>query len=389
MTASAPAADPAGPAPPRTPSTTGRGPVLLFGSPTAPGIASTRAAAEQARLPVIAQTSLADADQRLEQSHPAAIVIDAPSKSAETACLHFRYNPMLANVPIVVAAESVSDLAFEEAYGWGADDVVPRNDAATLTRRLRQIVLAGAVPQARRRGLAVVADGDRRRRILCARVLRNAGYGVTFAVDSEEALREAAQPGVELVISAASLDGIGDPLAARARRAGIAAPWVIAAAPRETARAQASVNALRQVAVYDAYGPPENVLFVANELTRRGATDARASARVLYGTAVRFRGAGACLDEVGYSYNVSAGGVYVRTLAPLSRGSDVWLELCPPRADRRVRLEGRVVWTRGFGPNDAATVPPGFGVQITGGSVGDLERYGRGYHTFVAELAAH
>ena len=257
-----------------------------------------------------------------------------------------------------------------------------------LTKRLRQIVLAGAVPQVRRRGLAVVADSDRRRRILCARVLRNAGYGVTFAVDAEEALREAAQPGVELVISSASLDAQGDRLAKRARRAGIEAPWVIAAAPRETARVHASVNTLRHVAVYDAYGPPENVLFVANEITRRGVTDARASARVLYGTSIRFRGAGASQDDVGYSYNVSAGGLYVRTLAPLARGTDVWLELCPPRADRRVRLEGRVVWTRGFGPNDAATVPPGFGVQITGGSVGDLERYARGYHTFVAELSA-
>ena len=71
-----------------------------------------------------------------------------------------------------------------------------------------------------------------------------------------------------------------------------------------------------------------------------------------------------------------------------ARGSEAWLEIAPPRSDRRVRLEGKVVWTRGFGPNDVATIPPGFGVQVTGGSVGDLERFTRGYHAFAAELSA-
>jgi CheY-like chemotaxis protein len=364
-------------------------PVLVFGSPSPAALALARSAAEQARLPLVTETTLADADHGFEKSHPSAILVDATPEAAERACLHFRYDPLLANVPILVAVDAVTDLGFEEGFGWGADDLVKRGDSSMLVRRLRGIATAGAVPRCKRRGLAVVADADRRRRVLCARVLRNAGYGVTFAVDADEAIREAGQSGVELVVSSASLEGGGaESLPARARRAGVTAPWVVAASPKEAPRARASAAGVPDVAVHDAFGPPENVLFVANELMRRGVADARASARVLFGTTVRFRAPGGEQDEVGYSYNVSGGGLYVRTLAPLPRGSDAWLELCPPRSDRRVRLEARVVWTRGFGPNDAATVPPGFGVQITGGSMGDLERFARGYQTFAAEMLA-
>lgn len=374
---------------PRIPAVTeARSPVLVFGSPTASGLAAARSAAEQARLALAIEGTLEDADHGIETKHPCAILVDASAEGAEQACLHFRYNPLLANVPILLAVDAVSDLAFEEAYAWGADDLVTRGETPMLTRRFRQIATAGAVAAPRRRGCAVVADPDRRHRVLCARVLRNAGYGVTFALDAEEAVREATQPGVELVVSSGALETSSMTLAARARAAGSTAPWVVAVPPREMQRTSTALASVPDVAVHDAFGPPENVLFVANELMRRGLADARASARILYGTSVRFRTAGADQDETGYSYNISEGGLYVRTLAPLSRTTDVWVELCPPRSDRRVRLEGQVMWTRGFGPNDAATVPPGFGLKLTGGSASDLERFVRGYRAFAEESRA-
>ena len=150
-----------------------------------------------------------------------------------------------------------------------------------------------------------------------------------------------------------------------------------------------AIGDLAKVAVTDGFAPPENLLFVANELARSGATDGRASARLLYGTVVAFRQAGRDEDAFGCTYNISAGGLYVRTLAPLNGGEEVWLELQPPRTDRRVRLEGRVVWRRRFGPIESATVPPGFGVQITDGAKGDLARYESGYRTFAADTVGY
>lgn len=361
--------------------------LLVFGAPAAPSLAALQEAASGAHLALHVEQRGADAERWIDEHRPAAIVVEGSGRALEQASLRFRDNPHLAGVPIVALADAPTALDFEEAFGWGVDDIVPRR-ADPLVRRLRQLAKAQSAPAPHKeRGSVVVADPDRRRRILVARVLRNAGFDVRFAVDAGEALVEAARPGVKFVVSSSELEpDAGATVVARARAAGADVPWVVAAPPRDASRLRQRTASVAGVAIHDVFGPPENVLFVANDLRRRTGPDARASVRLLYGTTVSFRAAGADADEVGCTYNVSGGGLYVRTLAPLERGADAWLELCPPRADRRVRLEGRVVWARGFGPNDAATVPPGFGVQITGGSVGDLERFMRGYRAFSAEV---
>ena len=365
-------------------------PLLLLGAPPPAVLSAVRSAAEKARMAVEIETSAGDAQRWLEERHPAAIALDVSTTGGMQALLSLRYDPRLANVPILAISDAVSELRFEEIFGYGGDDLTIGTDDEALARRLRTLALAGEIPEARVHGTAVVADADRRWRVLTARALRNAGWSVNFAVDAAEALREAQRDGVELVVSTSALTASNgtDTLVAEARAAGVKAPWVVATPPKETPKLRAATRALAGVSVYDSFGPAENVLFVANELLRKGGTNARKSARLLYGATVRFRQAGAVEEEVGYTYNVSGGGMYIRTLAPLARGSEAWLELAPPRSDRRVRLEGKVVWTRGFGPNDVATIPPGFGVQITGGSVGDLERFSRGYQAFAAELSA-
>jgi hypothetical protein len=127
------------------------------------------------------------------------------------------------------------------------------------------------------------------------------------------------------------------------------------------------------------------VLFVANDLLHRRATDHRSSARLLYGTTVAFKGAGRAEEELGFSHNVSVNGIYVRTLAA-PEDDHVWLELTPPRSERRVRLIGKIAWRRVFGPGPNATVPPGFGVQIVDGARADLEAWRAGYDAFASAI---
>jgi Tfp pilus assembly protein PilZ len=150
--------------------------------------------------------------------------------------------------------------------------------------------------------------------------------------------------------------------------------------------AHAAARGVARVSVGDGFAPPENVLFLANELLAQRGVDQRASARLLYGTSVTFRAAGRDEDEIGFSYNISAGGLYVRTLAPLEPNQDVWLELWAPRSERRVRLAGTVAWRRPFGANERATVPAGFGVRITDGLAGDLDRWREGYESLSESL---
>lgn len=322
-----------------------------------------------------------------EGRDPSAIALDMTSSGAEAACFVIRGVGRLTAVPIVGLAPELTDLTFPEIYGWGGDDVIRPGVAADLVPRIRGLTLEKAPQSPTSRGEVVVMDGDRRRRILYGRVLHNAGYDVRFALTLAETLTATRHPGVVLVVAHADLQPDGGAAVAKTLRAeNIALPVIIPAAPMSLQSHQSSVQGLAKVAVTDGFAPPENLLFVANELARTGAAnDGRASARLLYGTVVAFRQQGREEDAIGCSYNISAGGLYVRTLAPLEAGAPAWVELRPPRSDRRVRLEGRVVWRRRFGPVESATVPPGFAFQITDATRGDLACFEAGYRAFAAD----
>jgi hypothetical protein len=170
----------------------------------------------------------------------------------------------------------------------------------------------------------------------------------------------------------------------RAREAGSKANFILCCAPRELRTMREAFGELEGVSAVDGYAAPENVLFAANEL-RAGAVNNRKTPRLLYGTTVAFRGAGRDKDELGFSYNVSAGGIYVRTLAPPD-DDETWLELRPPRTDRLVRLVAKVAWRRRFNYNENATVPPGFGAQIVDGARADLDAWTDGCATMATLL---
>ena len=116
---------------------------------------------------------------------------------------------------------------------------------------------------------------------------------------------------------------------------------------------------------------------MANELSAKPTENKRLSPRILFGTTIRYRPEGMEEDELGFSYNVSQGGLFVRTLAPPQEDL-IWLEVKPPTSPSRVRLLGEVVWRRAYGPNGHATVPPGFAIKIIDGARRDLERWQEG-----------
>jgi DNA-binding response OmpR family regulator len=361
-------------------------PLLVVGISDPQVIESYAFSAKESGLEMHAVRSTEEATAWLETHDPMAIALDMMSDGAEASCLGVRAIGRLANVPVIGLVPELNDLVFPEMYGWGGDDVARLAVPEELVPRLRGISVDGSLHPVAAKGGALVVDADRRRRVLYARVLRNAGYDVRFAVDADEAVTASTSETLKLVIVDADLDGGGGvELAKSIRAGGVAVAVVVATAPKKMKHCRDAVGDLTKVAITDGFAPPENLLFVANELGRTGSTDGRASARLLYGAVVAFRQAGRTSDAFGCTYNISAGGLYVRTLAPLNGGEEVWIEVTPPRSDRRVRLEGKVVWRRRFGPIESATVPPGFGVQITDGAKGDLIRYESGYRAFAAD----
>ena len=359
-------------------------PLLVLGSYGREDRARISSAASQAAFSADFIDNAREANRWLDSHEPHAVVID-DGETAKGVCLEARAQAKHAQVPMLALNSGIDDLSFADAFSWGGDDAVERKDTHALVSRLR--ALPDKLPGLPRngRGAALIVDPDRTRRIVLGRVLRNAGYAIEFAVSDVDAVARARDGSPKLVVASSDVGESPAALLASARSAGATATWIVTCPPKDIGAARKPVEALGNATVTDGFAPAENVVFLANELERGGANDKRASRRLLYGTSVAFRGAGRDADDFGFSYNISIGGLYVRTLSP-PEDDIVWVELRPPRSERRVRLEGRVVWRRKFGPSEGATVPPGFGVAINDATKRDLVAWNDGYGAFAQML---
>jgi DNA-binding response OmpR family regulator len=354
-------------------------PVLLYGQFRREDLARIGEAAAQAAGSVTRTESIEHAVAWLEENEAQALLCH-PDESEQLA-VQTRSRAQLSKLPILALSQTISDLEFVSAFSWGADDVVPVASVRPLVTRLRALPKEAPVPPVEKRGCALIAETEPTRRIAVARVLRNAGYSVRFAVHPGDAQDFACDPKLALVVENSELVPNIAPVIEQARAAGSQASFIVCAAPRDIKQQRAALAGISGVTITDGYTAPENVLFVANELTG-GRTSGRASPRLAYGTMVGFRSAGRDVDENGFSYNVSETGAYVRTLA-LPEEDEVWLELRPPRQERFVRLVGRVAWRRPFNYSESATVPPGFGVEIVDGAAKDRALWREGYEKLV------
>lgn len=358
-------------------------PTLLFGNFGEGALARLHQAAEEAACPVQHVEAVDEAMAWLDENDGRALL--CRTDDAEKLVVQARSLARFSRLPVIAVSETLNDLSFVSAYSWGADEVVPAEPSRSLVLRLRSLPKdAPALPQ-ETRGAALVAEGDRTRRAAVARVLRNAGFAVRFAVTAEDADRFASDPALVLIVAGTDLvpDARRFVDAARAEQSGVRV--VLCCPPRQLKSQRAYLGALAGVTLTDGFAAPENVLFAANELLTGDRSSGRASPRVAHGTGVCFRGAGRETDDHGFTYNLSERGLYVRTLAAPD-DDEVWLELSPPRLDRRVRLIGRIAWRRPFGHSDTATVPPGFGVEIVDGAKRDLALWSDGYARLLADV---
>jgi CheY-like chemotaxis protein/Tfp pilus assembly protein PilZ len=323
-------------------------------------------------------------------SAPTAVVLPMNTPGASETCTQLRRQTRFAAVPVLGVTPQRKDLAFIDLFALGGNDLVGLRASEALARRLRPLAGRTSTPvTAGGSGtrIALVASPDTRWRSVVGRGLHAGGYSVRFVTGVEELVKESLAEQVVVVVVADDLSPEGAvAVAASARAQGSKAAWIVVSPPKRMAAMHAAAAAMPRTVVVDGYAPPENVLFRANELVSRPGADQRAAPRLLYGTAVSFRGAGRDEDDIGFSYNVSVGGVYVRTLAPLDPGTEVWLDMWAPRSQRRVRLAGTVAWRRIFGISEKATVPPGFGVKIVDGLAGDLERWRDGCEAFGKDM---
>jgi DNA-binding response OmpR family regulator len=315
---------------------------------------------------------------------PHAIVLDAALPQIAELVAWVRGEARLFAVPIILLVPDTDDRTLVEAFTVGADDAIPRSGFEELTRRVEN--LAGFDPQRLAppsRGRLVLAHPDESRRRLLGRLMRRAGFDVAFAGSGKELITNIGGLGdVRLLVASSDLppEGIFSIVHAARGAVGNHGLPIIVLGRENLDALEASADRLGAAVVGSELAPADNLLFLANEVTRRELTDLRNSARLLYATACSFRAAGEMTFTHGLTYNVSRDGLYVRTLDPPPRGTEVWIELRPPRVTRAVHLRATVMWALGV-KAPAMPAPAGFGVRIDeaeSASV-DLEAYRAAY----------
>jgi hypothetical protein len=315
---------------------------------------------------------------------PSALLVDSTARGAGELCQRARFGGIGGELCLLVGAHKITEAVFAKAVQWGADDAVNLT-IEPLTRRLVRLPSEHAEP-AKARGTAVVACPDAARAARIGHVLGFAGYKVELATELDSALGQALSERVALAVVSTHFGRPRD-LVGSARESGSEACFVFLARPSEFTRELHATRTLDRVAIIRDDEPPEAALFVHNELLSPEADHGRRESRLLHGTLVAFRAAGEGEDDFGFTYNVSPNGLYVRTLATPAE-DHVWLELCPPSSDRRVRLEGHIAWRCGFGSLGTATAPPGFGVRLSGGLGSDHTRWVQGYRALLEQADA-
>lgn len=325
---------------------------------------------------------------------PRCILLDSESVDAAEIVTWLRQQSRLFPVPAVVLVPEIDEQVLCNFHNAGADDSVPIYDDKGISRRIQKLAEFDPGERPRPdRGVAVVAHQDLARRTVLGRILRIAGFDVAFAQDPTDlnklAKGQENAPASLLVVHHALLTQRGRSFAdvLGEARGEHKTPAIVLSpdseededGARELREAFASYEG---VLVETENAPPDNLAFLANELLLENIKNKRGSARLLHATVCSFRAQGSLNPGYGVTYNLSAGGLYVRTLDTPVMGTKLWIELTPPEDGETdaVHLRGEVMWGQKMSNRRAS--PPGFGLRFDTASCpsGDLGKYLECYH---------
>ena len=311
-----------------------------------------------------------------------AIVYEAGAEQIESICTSVRGDPRFDTIALIALVPDTGGQSLGPVFASGADDYLPLGEGGHLEGMLRELA---ANQQVRKpafiKGRAILADADRQWRVQGARVLRQAGYDVHFAVDAAEVDRVIDRdPTIQLVVADVDLPGGALGVLEGLRSRGLGRPvWIACGTAGARAAIEDRLSPIESAAFHLRDSPPENLTFLINATTMTPTRSQRASERLLYSVPVSFRLDGHPGIVWGSTYNVSRGGLYVRTLTPAPFGAQVKLRLHAPAAGRLVELSGRVAWRKEFGAAGGVPGPTGMGVEVTDAGGADVTEFRASY----------
>ena len=282
------------------------------------------------------------------------LCLDVREAEAPELLMDLRDEARFFHFPILALVAPSLGEAQRRAIWLGATDAVAADDEDGIAARLAAVRSFDAdVRPGSYRRTALVHHPDWTARRVLGRAARRAGLDPILVDDLEELranLRLARLP------VAALLFRPDDPRsAAELLEHGLPSVLVSDQARAPRARAGARTLVVRDDAISEDLG------FLLHELTG-DPPHRRSSRRVLSDSVCAFRAAGTRSPSLGLVHDFAADGLFVRTMAALPEGLDVWIELRPDEASPWIHLRGVV--TRRSRVGDATVFPRGFGMRL-------------------------
>ncbi|HZA14369.1 MAG TPA: PilZ domain-containing protein [Myxococcaceae bacterium] len=336
------------------------------------------AAIEAAGFACVLLATAAEVASALDGARPALILVHEAMASREGARVFaaIREHEVGRDVPVVVlASPQTAPELIESAWKAGADDCILQPLAPEQVReRVGVIREANAAPPDR---------PDRERRIVRqVAISGDAGeYGEQLCDHLEhEGLHLIHLAGYEgppqtvdvLVYVTDTGENLMRDLPIALKRVRTASPTgILPILAISRHRKWSNPEQVRRNGIYllDGDHPVEDVVRAICGLLHRAPHRLRVDQRIPFFCPVYFREAVAVKPgdwRSGFTYNLSAGGLFIKTLVPLRPAAPVEIRICLTSSREEIDVTGVVAWSNRFATKRLFTYPVGMGVQFLG-----------------------
>lgn len=313
----------------------------------------------------------------LKEREPKLILMDlgmGPMRGDE--CCHLiKQSARLAHIPIIMLTGA--DAAHEIMHSWraGADDYLPKpirlSQLASKIHALRAVWPEAegsrGVAPARQRLMYIESRPFYRTRLGGA--LEHAGFQILYCKDVPEAHKSLAEHNHEidlLICDLGSLGANGIDEARQLHQRAPRKPMLLTTAVDQPPEAQ---SAVRQLTGHDLLNkrllPPETILGKINSLLQRVTLDVRPSERVPFFSLVGFRAGDRDEWLSGFAYDISTGGIFIRTMTPFPPLSSVEMKVRFLASKDDASCQGVVAWANAYHWRSAFSYPVGMGVRFS------------------------
>jgi len=312
---------------------------------------------------------------------PSALLTDLnlSSMPGDELCKRVKESRALSRIPVIIFTSADSSPEVMRSWRAGADDFLPKPvQRPQLRAKLEALSRAGAAeevvsvlsrPGEHHRLLFV--DDSRFFRTVLGGALEHSGFQLIYARSGAEALElaEAHAAQIDAVLSDLNMpgmDGLEFASALRQKPGWEKKPILVMSATEISPERVQAAEALTGSKLL------EKRLFPVEAIVSRVSTAVgpkvevlRAAERVPFFSVVEFRAAGTTDFLTGFSYDVSPGGIFVRSLTPLPAGTAVEMRVKITARTPVPSCFGTVMWANQYRLRTSFSYPVGMGIHFT------------------------